>query len=62
MGKRNEPGILFQQGPVDIQIEQSIFGYRNKLEPDSLLLGEHVPGHQVRMVLHLGQNDQIPQL
>ncbi len=57
--KGNQLRPLLQQVAVGVQVEQAIRGDRDELEPHAALRCQHLPGDEVGMMLHLGQDHQI---
>ena len=54
-GERERLGPVEQ--PVEIgQVELAVGGERNPAQLDAALGGEHVPGHDVGVVLHVGEH------
>ena len=51
--------LALQRPGQGLQVEESIVGHADvdQLSPD--LLGEHLPGHQVAVVLHFGDDDAV---
>ena len=44
---------------VGVQIQQAGFGHRDEIQFDAALRLKHVPRDEVRVVLHLGQDDKV---
>ena len=57
--ERHQSRGLLQQGPVGIQIQQPIVRNRDEFKPHTFFGGQHVPGHQIAVMLHLRQDDQL---
>ncbi len=59
VGKRDELRPQSQQDLEHLELQESVVGDRHEFEVAVLLLDEDLPGHQVGVVLHLGQQDAV---
>ena len=53
MGDRHQLGARAQDPVQGVQAQFAVVGDRNHLEHDALLVPQHLPGHDVGVVLHL---------
>src|SRR5882762_661335 len=59
VGKGNQFWLLLQKLFIDVQAQQAIITHGDKLQVSTSALGQQLPGDEIAMVLHLGQNNQI---
>ena len=58
--ERHEPRPPREKTLERLEVERPLVGHRHVPEPELPLPGEQDPRHQVRVVLHLGQEDLVP--
>src|SRR5262245_9701646 len=59
VGERDELRLQPEQNLEDVESEAAVVGDRDELEVAVLLLDEELPRDEVRVVLHLGQDDRV---
>ena len=59
VGERDELRLELQEDLEDIEAEDAVVGDRDELEVGVLLLDQELPRDEVRVVLHLGQDDDV---
>ena len=59
VGERDELRVELQEDLEDVEPEDAVVGDRDELEVAVLLLDEELPRDEVRVVLHLGQDDRV---
>ena len=59
VGERDELRLEPEQDLEDVEAEEAVVGDRDELEVAVLLLDEELPRDEVRVVLHLGQDDRV---
>ena len=59
MRKRHQFGRLRQQLAINFQVKQAVLSDGNELQPDAAFSLQYLPGDEVAVMLHFGQNDQI---
>ena len=59
MGEGHELRLEPEQDLEDVEAEDPVIGDRDELEIAVLLLDEDLPRHEVGVVLHLGQDDDV---
>ena len=59
VGERHELRLQAQEHLEDLEAEDPVVGDRDELEIAVLLLDEELPRDEVRVVLHLGQDDRV---
>ncbi len=59
MGERDELRLEAKQHLEHVETEDAVVGDRDELEVTVLLLDEQLPRDEVRVVLHLGQDDLV---
>ena len=60
VGERHEPGPPREEPLECLEVEGALVGHGHVPEPELPLPREEDPRHQVRVVLHLGQEDLVP--
>ena len=59
VGERDERGPKVQQDLVHLELQEPVVADRNELQVAVLFLDQELPGHQIGVVLHLGQDDRV---
>ena len=59
MHERHQPGTARQQLVERIQIQITVIGHRHVGQLSLPVLTQELPGHDVRVVLHLGQHHEV---
>ncbi len=59
MRKGHQARAQVEQALVGSQVQQTILAHRDELQAQVFLGGQDMPGHQVGVVLHLGQDNHI---
>ncbi len=59
VGERDELRLQPEENVVDVLAEDAVVGDRDELEVAVLLLGEDLPRDEVRVVLHLREDDRV---
>ena len=60
--KRDQLRAASQEGAINVEVEQAILGHGDEFQLDAAFRLKHVPGDQVRVVFHLGQDDEVARL
>ena len=60
VGERHEPRPPREEALERLEVERPLVGHGHVPEAELPLAGEEDPRHQVRVVLHLGQEDLVP--
>ena len=60
VGERHEPRPPREEALERLEVERPLVGHGHVPEAELPLAGEQDPGHQVRVVLHLRQEDLVP--
>ena len=60
VGERDQLGLEAQQDLEHVLAQDAVVRDRDELEVRVLLLGQDLPRDEVRVVLHLGEDDHVP--
>ncbi|MBV6464816.1 MAG: hypothetical protein PGMFKBFP_00081 [Anaerolineales bacterium] len=59
LGERDQLRVTREKRAVRVQVEQAVRRHGDEVQLDAAFRRQHVPRHEVGVVLHLGQDDQV---
>src|SRR6266545_113851 len=62
VGHGHQPGSWREKPPERLHVEEAFTDHRHRFEAGAAIPADHLPGNQVRVVLHFRDDDLVPRL